>query len=67
MDIFFAAFFTTCLAAFCVVILALFTDSWALRWSAILKARVEARAAYRESYRAALLRVEAEYGLEPRI
>ena len=49
-----------------VVVLALFVDSWALRWAAILKARVEARTAYRERYAAALRRIEAEFGLDGR-
>lgn len=52
------------LAAVCTIGLMLYEDKWALRWAAILKARVEGRVAYRKSYAAEKTRLEQEYGLE---
>lgn len=66
MDVLLWAFFVGCLACACIVVMALTNDKWALRWAAILTARVEARVAYRERYTAALSRIEADFGLEPR-
>ena len=51
-------------ASFCIVVVALFCDKTALRFAAIIKARCEARHAYRERYAAALARIESEFGLE---
>lgn len=61
-----ALLFLIGLASFCIVVVALFCDSTALRLAAIIKARVEARSAYRERYTAALSRIEGEFNIPAR-
>ncbi len=64
MDIFIGLLGLTALAAICLVILVLFEDSWALRFAAILKTRVEARAAYKERHKERLGHWEQEFGIK---
>lgn len=64
MQAIFGFIFLVCLACACLVVLAAFQDSWALKVAAILRARVEARVAYREKYAAAIKRLHQEFGLE---
>ena len=63
MDIFIGLLGLTALALALALLTALYNDSWALRISAILIARKEARVAYRRRYAEALAQREKEFEL----